>query len=359
MKISQLVSPLHSVHKDSNHAIYGHVGNLCNGLSGKGHKVSLFASGDSQTKAELFSVHPMALSVCPEINSRQRNLYFNLLAAKCYESSLEADIIHSHFSLMGSFPANLVDVPIAVSLHSKIDEEIKPFLLKYRHLHYISFSLSQRKQMPELNWFANIYHGVDTDKFAFNPNPEDYFFYLGRVTEDKGVHLAVEAAKRAGVKLVIAGRSYQDEGYWHTHIERHIDGVSVSYIGEQSASDKIGWLQRAKALIFPTQVPETFGYVMIEAMSCGTPVIAWNNGAVSEVTKHGKSGFVVNSVDEMVEAIKRIDEISREETRKRAEMYFSVKKMISGYQRVYKRIVDEYRFKKRRRLKRQAKKEEN
>lgn len=346
MKISQLVSPLYAVSKDSGHAIYGHVGSLCEGLLKRGRDVSLFAAGDSVTKAKLESVYPVALSVDPNISSRERNLYFNLLTAKCYEDSLEADIIHSHFSLMGSFPSNLVNVPVAVSIHSPIDEEIKPFLLKYRHLNYISFSLSQRKQLPELHWFANIYHGVDTEKFAFNPDPADYFLYLGRVTEDKGVHLAIEAAKEAGVKLVIAGRSYPEEGYWHSHIEKQIDGVNVSYIGEQGADEKIVWLQKAKALIFPTQCQEQFGYVMIEAMSCGTPVIGWNNGAVSEVIQDGKSGFVVNSVEELIEAIKNIDNISRAETRKRAEIYFSVKKMVSGYQKVYRRIISEYKFRK-------------
>lgn len=346
MKISQLVSPLYSVSSDANHAIYGHVGSLCDGLVKRGHDVSLFASGDSVTRAILESVCPIALSLDLAVTPRQRSLYFNLLTAKCYESSINSDIIHSHFSLLGSFPSGLVGVPVAVSIHSPIDEEVKPFLLKYRHLHYISFSLAQRKQLPELNWFANIYHGVDTEKFAFNETPEDYFLYLGRITEDKGVHLAIEAAKEAGVRLVIAGGSYTEEGYWHSHIEQNIDGVNISYIGEQSASDKISWLQKAKALIFPTQCQEQFGYVMIEAMSCGTPVIGWDNGAVSEVIQDGKSGYVVSSVAEMVEAIKNIDKISRLETRKRAEIYFSVKKMVSGYQKVYRRIISEYKFRK-------------
>jgi glycosyltransferase involved in cell wall biosynthesis len=346
MKISQLVAPVYPVSSSSNHAIYGHVGSLCDGLVKRGHDVTLFASGDSTTKAKLESVCQLALSLDPTITPRKRNFYLNSLTIKCYEESLDADIIHSHFSLTGSFPSNLVDIPVAVSIHSPIDDEMKPFLLKYRHLHYISFSLSQRKQMPELNWFANIYHGVDVEKFAFNETPDDYFLYLGRLTEEKGVHLAIEAAKEAGVKLVIAGRSYPEEGYWHSHIENNIDGVNISYIGEQGAEEKIAWLQNAKALIFPTQYQEQFGYVMIEAMSCGTPVIGWDNGAVPEVIQEGKSGFVVSSVAEMVEAIKNIDTISRHETRKRAEIYFSVKKLVSGYQKVYRRIISEYKFRK-------------
>jgi len=346
MKIAQLVSPFHAVTAESNTAIYGHVGTLCDDLTDRGHEVSLFASGDSITKAKLNSVHPVAFNSQPNMTEREKNLYLNLLISKCCERAKEFDIIHSHFTLLSSFPSNLIDTPMAISVHSPIDEELKPFIKEYRKLHYISFSLSQRKQMPELNWFANIYHGVDTNKFAFNPTPEDYFFYLGRLTEEKGVHLAIEAAKAAGVKLVIAGRSYPTEGYWHSHIEKNIDGANIIYIGEQSAEEKIKWLQGAKALLFPTQYQEQFGYVMIEAMSCGTPVIGWNNGAVPEVIQDGRTGYVVNSVEEMIGAIQNIDKISREETRKRAEIYFSVKKMVAGYQKVYQRIIDESNFKK-------------
>ncbi len=348
MRITQLVSPLTPVSAKSNHAIYGHVGTLCDELTNRGHQVSLFAAGDSETKAELNSVYPVALNKEQSLSERKKTFYTNSLIVKCYEKLNNSDILHSHFTLLGSFPSNLTEKPIVVSVHSPIDEDMKPFIKEYHNLHYISFSLSQRKQMPELHWFANIYHGVDTELFAFNPEPEDYFFYLGRLTEEKGVHLAIEAAKAAGAKLVIAGRSYPNEGYWHSHIEKNIDGVNIIYIGEQDLTNKISWLQKAKALLFPTQYQEQFGYVMIEAMSCGTPVIGWNNGAVPEVIQNKKTGFVVNTVEEMTEAIKNIDQISREETRKRAEIFFSVKKMVSGYQKVYQRIIEEHNFKKNR-----------
>jgi len=193
--------------------------------------------------------------------------------------------------------------------------------------------------MPELNWVANIYHGVDTNLFPYNLKPKDYILYLGRVTEDKGVHLAIEAAKRAGVQLIIAGKTYSTEGYWHAMIESNIDGKTVRYVGEQSMEGKIELIQNAKALIFPTQCNEVFGYVMIEAMSCGTPVIAWNNGSVPEVIKHGVSGFIVNSVDEMVTAINSINEIDRANCRQRAVDLFSIEKMVSGYERVYNKAL--------------------
>jgi glycosyltransferase involved in cell wall biosynthesis len=345
MRIAQLVSCLHAVSADSNHAIYSHVGFLCNALTAKGNEVSLYAAGDSKTNAKLTSVYPRALNSSPEISERQLPLYFNLLISKCYENAAAFDIIHTHFTVLSSFYRRLTATPTVVSIHSPIDEEIKPFLLEHKKARYISFSLAQRKQMPELNWYANIYHGVDTEKFAFNPVAEDYFLYLGRVTEDKGAHLAIEAAKKAGAKLIIAGGTYQNEGYWHSHIEKYIDGVNIRYIGEQNSEQKIQWLRNAKALIFPTQCEEVFGYSMIEAMSCGTPVIGWNSGAIPEVIKNGKTGYVVNSVEEMIEAIKNIDKISRKETRERVENFFSIKKMIIGYQKVYQRILDDVSFK--------------
>jgi glycosyltransferase involved in cell wall biosynthesis len=229
--------------------------------------------------------------------------------------------------------------PTLISVHSPIRNEIRPFLQRYRHLSYVSFSLAQRQQMPELNWVANIYHGIDTEKFAFHPFPKDYFLYLGRVTEEKGVHYAIEASKAAGVPLIIAGGSYQAEGYWHKNIEPEINGTSVRYVGVANEMQKIELLQGARALLFPTQYDETFGLVMIEAMSCGTPVIGWRNGSVPEVVKDGVTGYIVDSVDGMVTAINAIDKISRQATRKRAEAYFSQKKMTQGYLKVYERMI--------------------
>jgi len=346
MKIAQLVSPLHAVSPSSNKAIYSHVSALCDGMVARGHHVALYGAGDSQTKARVKAVNPLALHDSPEISERQRAFYISLLISKCYQNSGKYDLIHSHFTLLSSFYQPLVKTPTVISAHSPITDDIKPFLLAHKDIPYISFSLAQRRQLPELNWYANIYHGVDMKKFAFNPEPKDYFLYLGRVTEDKGAHLAIEAAQLAGVKLVIAGPTYQNEGYWQTHIEKHIDGKNIKYIGEQDSQSKIAWLQNAKALLFPTQVEEIFGYAMIEAMSCGTPVIGWNNGAMPEVIQNGKSGYVVNSVEEMAEAIRNIDKLSRVETHKRAEMYFSVKKMVSGYEKVYQRLLDDKNFKR-------------
>ena len=342
MRIAQLTSNLHKVSPTSTQAIYSHAAWLTNGLVGLGNDVTLFASGDSETAGKLFSVSEKTTFAQTE---EYRRNYLNLLASKCYENAANFDIIHSHLTLISSYFSNFVDTPTVISVHSPIDGHTKIFVEHYKNNNYVSFSLAQRKQMPDLNWVANVYHGVDTKLFSYNETPKDYFLYLGRITEEKGVHFAIEAAKAAGVPLVIAGRSYQAEGYWHEHMEKNIDGKMISYIGEANFETKIEYLRNAKALLFPTQYDEVFGLVMIEAMACGTPVIGWNKGSVSEVIQDGHTGFVVNSVDGMVKAINNIDKIRRADCRKRAEMFFSIEKMVAGYERVYLRIIEEHRAK--------------
>jgi len=345
LKIAQLVSNYHNVSPSANHAIYSHVAWLADKMTKQGHEITVFGSGESETKTNLVSVTEKPLFDL-DISEDLKKHYLNLLISKCYCQASKFDLIHSHFSLLSSFYASLVQTPTVQSIHSPINEEIKPLLLKFRNNRYISFSLAQRKTMPELNWIANIYHGVDTNIYAFNENPKDYFLFIGRITKEKGAHLAIQAAKSAGVPLIIAGRSYPEEGYWHKEIEKHIDGEMIKYVGEMGFKEKIKLYQNAKAVLFPTQYEESFGLVMIESMACGTPVIGWNKGSVSEVIKDKHSGFVVDSLEDMVKAIKSIDFISRKETRKRAELYFSVEKMMAGYMNVYKRIIEEQRYKK-------------
>jgi glycosyltransferase involved in cell wall biosynthesis len=345
MRISQLVSNFYTTRPKSIQAINSHVAWLTNGLVGRDHDVHLFASKGSETSATLHA-ETEALSTLSMSESVSRNhVLFDI--TKCYEfSQKNCEIVHSHFNLLSSFIGRIASVPTVTSIHSPITEEAKILLEKFLDERYISFSLAQRKQLPNLNWYANIYHGVDTSLFSFNEEPEEYFLYLGRITEDKGVHLAIEAAKAAGVKLRIAGVSHGSEGYWQKYIEPHINGDTVRFFGHVSFDDKIPLFQNAKALLFPTQVIEAFGYSMIEAMSCGTPVIGWDNGSIKEIVKHEKTGFVVNSVEEMTEAILKIDQIDRKQVRRRAEQYFSVEKMVQGYERVYRRVLDEESYKK-------------
>ncbi len=344
MKIAQLVHNLYPVLPDSGQAIYSTVSGLTDGLVNRGNDVTLYAAGNSKTAAKLESVTKDDLHSHHLKENDIRN-YYHLLTSTCYQDAAKFDIIHSHFSLISSFYAPLVNIPTVLSLHNPITPDSTTFLKAFKNHHYISFSLAQRKQVPGLNWAANIYHGVDTQKFQFNPLPKDYLLYIGRITEDKGVHLAIEAAQAAKIPLIIAGPSYPEEKYWQTHIQKSIDGENVQYVGTINFETKIKYYQNARALLFPTQRPEPFGMVMIEAMACGTPVIGWDNGSVAEVVQDKETGYVVDSVKDMVRAIKAIDKISREATRNRAVNLFSIEKMVTGYEKVYLRIIEHYRKK--------------
>ncbi len=346
MRIAQIASSVHPVSANQNKAIYAHTGQLVDGFENMGHEVTLFGNRDSQTLGELRTSEFAASEETKAALSRYEQWG---LISDCYISAQKEkfDVIHSHVTVMTGFFSRLEKkIPTLISIHSPIEEWMEPILLKHKDEKYISFSLAQRKLLPQLNWYANIYHGVDVDLFAFNDKPQDYVLFIGRITKDKGADIAIRAAQAAGENIRIAGRSYGTEPYWHNSIEPSINGSSVSYVGEVSLEQKISLIQNAKAIIFPTLLQETFGYVLIEAMSCGTPVIAFPNGSVPEIVKDGKTGFLVNNEQEMAAAIQKIDTIDRRNVRKRAEQFFSLKKMIRHYESVYQRVIHENNFRK-------------
>lgn len=344
MRIAQLCTNYYKSAPDSNHGIYYHVGWLTKSLIEMGNDVTLFGSGDSDKAARLVSVTEKSTREMDLTEDQRRDL-LHLLISKCYEMADSFDIIHTHLNLQSSFYSRMVKTPTIQSIHSPIDEHTRSILKQFGDNYFISFSHAQRKQAPELNWIANIYHGVDMGRFSFNPHPKDYFLYLGRITEDKGVHLAIEAAKAANVSLIIAGHSHQQEGYWHNKIEKQIDGKQIRYVGEADFKTKIEYFQNAQALLMPVQWPEPFGLVMIEAMACGTPVIGWNNGSIPEVIKNQRTGYIVDSMQGMISAIKSINKISREAARERAKKYFSVETMVSNYERAYLKVIEAHRNK--------------
>jgi len=345
-KIAQIAPTSNPISSESNKAIYSHIAQLVDGFVDKKHDVTLFGHQESQIKGKL---HTSVFSVDEENKKFVARYEQWGIISDCYTQVRQGlfDLVHSHMNVMTGFFSRVEkNVPTLISVHSPIEDWMKPILLKHKDEKYISFSLAQRKELPQLNWYSNIYHGVDTDLFAFEETPEDYILFLGRITHDKGAHIAVEACKKGGIPLRLAGRSYSTEGYWHDKIESHINGVSVRYVGEVSLQEKIPLIQKAKAIIFPVLWNEPFGYVLIEAMSCGTPVIAFPNGSVPEIVKDGKTGFLVNNVEEMAQALKKIDTIDRRQVRKRAEQFFSLKQMLLHYDSVYHRVVKETKFKK-------------
>ncbi len=348
LNIAQIAPSSIPISPKENKAIYSHIANLVDEFIEKKHNVTLFGNPKSEVKGEIVG---SVFNNNDDVKNKDTLLRYEQwgLLSDCYLAAQQGqfDIIHSHLTVMTGFFSRTEKVtPTLISIHSPIENWMKPILLKHKDEKYISFSLAQRKQLPELNWYANIYHGVDTKMFEFEENADDYALFLGRITHDKGAHIAINACKEAKIPLRIAGRSYSTESYWHEKIEPNINGGDVRFFGEVSLEEKIPLLQKAKVVVFPTLYQEAFGYVLIEAMSCGTPIIAFGNGSIPEIIKDGVTGFIVNSEEEMIEALRKIDTIDRKKVRNRAEQFFSLKQMILNYESVYRRVVQEAKFKK-------------
>ncbi|MEX0649765.1 MAG: glycosyltransferase family 4 protein [Candidatus Andersenbacteria bacterium] len=313
--------------------------NLVEGLVDRGHSVTLFASGGSKTRAELRSVLDRPLLEIKGKFDFSDNSYDLLNASNAFAASEEFDVLHNMlgYQVLPFLP--FAKCPVVHTSHSSI-KEYDGLVMQFKDANYISISNAQRQLHPQLNYIDTVYHGIDTKKYVPAADAtRDYFVFLSRIMPEKGVHLAIEAAKQSHQKLVIAGIvDERDKEYFATQIEPRIDDDQIRFVGSADEARKIELFQQAKAMIFPTQWHEAFGLVLIEAMACGTPVIAWNKGAVPEVITSGETGFVVESTEEMAEAMKNIDAISQERCRQEAEKRFSREAMAQGYERVYQSL---------------------
>lgn len=318
------------------------VGLLTEELVRRGHEVTLFASGDSITKATLESVHPKALRLDKSI--KEAAVYEMLQLTRVYERAKDFDIIHSHMGCAALPYARLVKTPTVHTLHGIFTPDNEKLFSYARQQPFISISNEQREPRLGLNYAATVYNGVDTSAYRFYPKPSDppYLAFLGRLSPEKGTHLAIEIAKRSGWTLKIAGKiDAVDTEYYETEIKPHIDGEQIQYLGEANHVQKNILLGNAVATLFPITWREPFGLVMIESMVSGTPVIAMNLGSTPEVIAHEETGFLCHSVEECLEALQRIPEIDRAKCREHVEANFSVKRMTDGYEAVYQQVLAE------------------
>jgi len=232
-----------------------------------------------------------------------------------------------------------------LTLHGRLDlPDFQPIFAHYREVPLISVSNNQRRPMPDANWLATVYHGIAVQDFAFHPHPGDYLAFLGRIAPEKGVEKAIEVARRAGWPLKIAAKiDPKDRDYYEHRVRPLMASDHVEYVGELSEAEKIEFLGRAAALIFPIHWPEPFGLVMVEALASGTPVIAGRCGSVPEIIVHGETGFICDSVEEMVLFCNRLDQIDRYACRRAAEARFSVATMADGYEAAYQKLLAEHR----------------
>jgi glycosyltransferase involved in cell wall biosynthesis len=308
----------------------------------RGHDVTLFASGDSRTAARLVAVTERALRL--DANSREvLAANFSRELGRVFGTAEKFDVIHCHVDYLAYPFSRLVRTPTLHTLHGRLDlPYLGPVFRDFPDVRLVSISDAQREPLAslKLNWAGTVYHGLPVDRFPFVAQPGDYLAFLGRLSPEKQPEVAIEVARRAGVPLRIAAKiDANDREYVDRVVRPLLDDPLVEFIGEVEDDEKAAFLGGARALLFPIDWPEPFGLVMIEAMACGTPVIARPCGSVREIVEDGSTGFVGDTVDDLVEAVKRIDTIDRAACRRHVERRFSVARMVADYETLYRRAA--------------------
>jgi glycosyltransferase involved in cell wall biosynthesis len=307
-----------------------------------GHEVTLFASGDSRTRAKLVAACPRAL--WQDKDCRETLPHHLRLMEMVFDDVSRFDIIHFHCDYL-HFPfLRRHPCPSVTTLHGRLHvPDLLPLFDEYTEVPLVSISYDQCRPIPWANWQGTVHHGLPRDLHACRRRPGDYLAFLGRISPEKRLDRAIAIARKAGMKLKVAARIYPEErGYFKQTIEPLLEEARpfVEFIGEIGGADKDEFLGNAYAMLFPIDWPEPFGLVMIEAMACGTPVIAWRNGSVPEVIDDGLTGFIVDSVDAGAEAVARVPRLNRQAIRGVFEDRFDAARMAQDYVRVYRRLVE-------------------
>jgi glycosyltransferase involved in cell wall biosynthesis len=319
------------------------VGLITEELVRRGHEVTLYASGDSDTAAELRSVMPRAVRYGEVVDGVRHPEYFQLVNAQaCFVDAAEGrfDIVHNHAGIEGIVLAATSSTPVLTTNHNPYVPATKLAWDAYPWAHN-SLSAASAATFPSAGAIAPIHHGIDVESFPFGERPTGDLLFLGRFSPEKGAVRAIEAARQAGRRLLLAGKvDAVDAAHFAEVIEPQLDGDQIRYVGEADASQKRQLLSDARALLFPIEWDEPFGLVMIEAMACGTPVLGLRRASVPEVVEPGLTGFVVDDVEGLVRAIDHVDGLDRRACRRRAEQRFGVGRMVDDYERAYAQVID-------------------
>lgn len=322
--------------------------NLTEELVRRGHEVTLFAAEGSSTSAHLRPCVPMALRMMEERFTNDKTHctvmgYELKMLEEVFAQADRFDVIHNHVGFQALPFASFVNVPVVTTLHNALEPEIIRDLFEQNaQLPYISISNYQQKLWPKLNYAATIYHGIQMKNFKpdFDLRDKSYFVFLGRMSPEKGPHLAIQAAKTLGTRLIMAGKVDRvDQGFFEQQVKPLIDGNQIQYVGEVDHDQKVELLRHARATLFPILWPEPFGLVMIESMACGTPVFALRDGSVPEVIDHGRTGYIADSPEELIEALRQWKAYDRRQVREVAERRFSAERMVDDHLRLYFRLL--------------------
>ncbi len=308
--------------------------NITEGLVAKGIDVTLFATSDSITKGKLESVCDHSYSEYPDVDPKVCEC---LHISNMMEQADKFDLIHNNFDFLPLTYSRLIRTPMITTIHGFSSQKILDVYKKYNNTStYISISNSDRSSV--LDYAATIYNGINTDEFTFSDDPEDYLLFFGRIHPDKGTSESIQIARQSGRRLIISGL-IQHQEYFDNKIRPFINDDDIVYVGNSGPEERDKLMGKAYALLHPISFEEPFGLSVVESMLCGTPVIAFNKGSMPELILDGKTGFLINSIDEAMEAVNSISSIDRNYCREYAASKFSRQKMIDGYLEVYKRVL--------------------
>ena len=306
----------------------------------QGHQLTLFASGDSLTRGHLIA--PCVRSLRLDSRCEDRLPYHLLQLEQVFQNATAFDIIHFHIDYLHYPLSRRIGVPHLTTLHGRLDlPDLIPLYREFSEVPVTSISNSQRAPLPWINWQGTVYHGIPTDLYKFKKSAGNYLVFLGRISPEKRVDRAIEIAKLAKMKLKIAAKvDINDREYMDAAIRPLLDHPLVEFIGEIGDQEKADLLGNAYALLFPIDWVEPFGLVMIEAMACGTPVVAFRRGSVPEIIDDGVTGFIVNDIEGSLQALDQINDFDRERCRKVFEERFSTARMVQDYLKIYDRLLE-------------------
>jgi glycosyltransferase involved in cell wall biosynthesis len=348
MKIAQLAPPFETIPPVGYGGTERVVHTLTEELIRRGHEVTLFAAGDSRTSARL-------VPTCEQAVWRHKPAYgdfaplLSVTVGKALREVGNFDVVHSHLDHFGFALTRQTSTPVVTTLHCRLDKpEDEPLYREFADVPLVSISHAQQTPVAWANFVATVHHGIDLDQYTFNPVAHGYLAYLGRVSPEKGLDTAIRVARRAGLPLKVSARMPRpflrdpevrlEWEYWE-HVVQPLLGSDVEIVGEMGGDEKDAFLRNAAALVFPIRWPEPFGLVMLEALACGTPVLALRWGSVPEVVRDSVTGFICDTEDELIMAAGRLGELDRWRCRREAEQRFSPAAMARAYERVYEGLI--------------------